>query len=52
MTGLPTSLDAALALLGELIHDERLRYGLATVAVILIGSGLLTWLLLGRRSAR
>lgn len=45
---LPQSLPEAMAMLGELVHDDRLGYGLATVALLLVVSGLLTWLLLGR----
>jgi hypothetical protein len=43
---LPTTLPDALALLGQLVHDPNLLLGLATVAVVLIGSGAITAVLL------
>jgi hypothetical protein len=49
---LPTTFDGAMAMLGSLVHDERLIYGLGTVAVVLVGSGVLTWLLLTIGRAR
>lgn len=45
---LPQSLPEAMTMLGELVHDDRLAYGLAAFAAVLVVSGLLTWLLLGR----
>ena len=43
---LPTSLDSAIALLGQLVGDPNLVTGLVTVAVVLVASGVLTWALL------
>ncbi len=45
---LPTTMDGALAMLGELIQDDRLGYGLATVAVVLFVSGLIAWAILDK----
>ncbi len=39
---MPTTLPDAMALLGTLVQDPRLVIGIQTVALVLLGSGVIT----------
>ena len=49
---LPSDLGSAMAMLGELVHDDRLAYGLWTVFGVLVFSGVIAGLIVTAWSKR